>query len=293
MRSDARKPVGSVSSPVTPRGAPGPTQGAAETATGRFVRLPRDVLRRTDLTAIDKIVFAELVNLMGDKGACWPGQRHVARECGISLKAINRAIHRLQEAGLIDVERRGGLKGPPEGRTCRYRRSPRDNVQRSPRDNVQRSPRDNVPPETTLSFRRRQRSLSVHPDVVPETTEEIKVRDQEKRLTTAHAEKPSSKPRARDSIWDSVCELFSLKPITKADRTRIGRIVADLKLKSATAGEIRVRLERYRREWPRAADTPEALVKHWDRFGQDKPGQANPARVRTGSSEYEKCVERI
>lgn len=87
----------------------------------------------------------------------------------------------------------------------------------------------------------------------------------------------------RDEIWDAICETWGMKPITKADCSRMGRLARDFRLKGATPAELRVRLDRYRLAWPQAADTPEALLKHWDRFSTapaTRPANNNPARIR-------------
>jgi hypothetical protein len=88
------------------------------------------------------------------------------------------------------------------------------------------------------------------------------------------------KPREPDPIWDTWVELFALKPVTRAELARVGGNVRDLKLKQATPDEIRQRFARYGREWPNAALTPEALVKHWDYFAQDHAKAGGNGRFR-------------
>lgn len=79
--------------------------------------------------------------------------------------------------------------------------------------------------------------------------------------------KPGRKP---NEVWDWVCEAFGLEPKTRNERTRIGRVASDLKAKGATREGLRMRMDRYRQEWPKAACTPEAIAKHWDHFGQER-----------------------
>lgn len=98
----------------------------------------------------------------------------------------------------------------------------------------------------------------------------------------------SKKTREPDPIWDAVVALFKINPVTKSERTRVGRIVADLKLKNATPAEIGVRIGRYRKVWPTVSCTMEALVKHWDAFAVDPPPQVKP-RPLTG---LERAMER-
>lgn len=69
-------------------------------------------------------------------------------------------------------------------------------------------------------------------------------------------------------LWDAVVRAFKLNPVTRSERSRVGRIVRDLVAKGADPGDVERRLMRYRNAWPKAADTPEALLKHWDRFAE-------------------------
>lgn len=82
---------------------------------------------------------------------------------------------------------------------------------------------------------------------------------------------PRPRPRTpRDDLFDVLVATFGLD--AKAEGSRIGRLINMLVKFQAAPADIAVRLERYRRAWPNAADTPEALVKHWARFGADGTG---------------------
>lgn len=100
--------------------------------------------------------------------------------------------------------------------------------------------------------------------------------DEEKK---EEKELPSGqKERVRVPLWDAVCEVFKLNPVTKSDRSRIGKVVADLKAKNATPDDVHVRFGRYIAAWPSLTPTPEALVKHWDTFATERigtPGRGN------------------
>ena len=103
------------------------------------------------------------------------------------------------------------------------------------------------------------------------------------------------KPREPDPIWDGVCQVFALNPQTPSEKTRVGRIVRDLKVKSATAEEIEVRYARYCSEWPAAVASPEAVLKHWDYFAvehQRAAADQNPARYRSGDDQYAELTRR-
>lgn len=86
-------------------------------------------------------------------------------------------------------------------------------------------------------------------------------------------------------LWDAICAAFGLSPVTRAECKRVGGIVRDLELKQATPADIAIRLARYRAEWPTVADTPEALLKHWDRFAVPGKGQSKPGRIHEADAD--------
>jgi hypothetical protein len=78
------------------------------------------VLRRRDLSAAAKLLYATIVDRIGGNGAAWPGMRRLAADCGVPPSSVADAIVALERAGLIEVERVGaGVK--PGGTTNRYR----------------------------------------------------------------------------------------------------------------------------------------------------------------------------
>ena len=78
----------------------------------------------------------------------------------------------------------------------------------------------------------------------------------------------AQKPRKANPVWDAVCSVFGLKPQTSSEQTRVGRIVRDLKIKAVTPDELQERVKRYKAAWPEIDCTPEAVLKHWDRFSE-------------------------
>jgi hypothetical protein len=78
---------------------------------------------------------------------------------------------------------------------------------------------------------------------------------------------------AHKEMFGIVCELWELSPKTKSQRSRVGNVVRDFLVLGATKSDIQLRRENFRRRWPDADDSPEAIIKHWDKFGQSKPSQ--------------------
>lgn len=101
-------------------------------------------------------------------------------------------------------------------------------------------------------------------------------RNSSKTCKTTPAARSARKP---DPIWDTICELFALKPVTKPEKSRIGKVVRDLKAKGATPAGIRDRYARAKAEWTDARTGnakmfgPEAITKNWDQLGAAEPDE--------------------
>jgi len=51
--------------------------------TDKFYKLPQSITARKDLKASDKIVYAVIVDHLGDNDKCWPGvQTLMSKTCG-------------------------------------------------------------------------------------------------------------------------------------------------------------------------------------------------------------------
>ena len=95
------------------------------------------------------------------------------------------------------------------------------------------------------------------------------------RMKRPMARKPRpKKPRVPNVLWDEVAVQWFNGDVEKPDQSRVGKIVQTLKDFGATPEDIRARIQRYKKEWPDAECTPEALVKHWARFAPQRPPAA-------------------
>jgi hypothetical protein len=104
------------SSPL--RGGVEASLGSDRDTQGQFVKLPRELLERTDLTPAAKLVYAEIRDRLGDNGEAWPGLRRIAKGCGLGRSTVDGCIDQIEAAGLLVVER---PRGNPAGTTNRYR----------------------------------------------------------------------------------------------------------------------------------------------------------------------------
>ena len=102
-------------------------------------------------------------------------------------------------------------------------------------------------------------------------------------VNTLSAGKP---PRPPNVIWDCVVALFFNGQDAAPHKSRIGKVVRDLKALGATPDEIRTRTDNYRANWPNAAATPEALVKHWQSHGTREQPAGTPGRVYAAPGKY-------
>jgi|GEM_PF-1560647 len=113
------------------------------------------------------------------------------------------------------------------------------------------------------------------------------------------ARKPKAKPdpkppepRPRNIWWDAICDIFGMKPVTKQDQSRLGKLSRDFKLKCEADGaapdEIDARREVLSLRWSKndepAVVTPEALLKHWD---SAKETREDPFDIRPVTPEEE------
>ncbi len=71
---------------------------------------------------------------------------------------------------------------------------------------------------------------------------------------------------ADDKLYDWIAAKWFPSGVSKSDGSRIGKLVRDLKVKRATVEMLERAHKNYRQVWPRMPDTPEAVVKHWDRM---------------------------
>jgi DNA-binding MarR family transcriptional regulator len=131
--SVAGRPKGRDSRPAVERNGPEPTPGTAEVAPARFVKLPWHVLARSDLSPAAKLLYAAIMDRIGENGEAWPGVRRLASDCGLSPATVVAAIRRLETVGLLAVEH---VSGNPGGRTNHYRLPERANIRTYQNPNV-------------------------------------------------------------------------------------------------------------------------------------------------------------
>ncbi|QNN24939.1 helix-turn-helix domain-containing protein [Planctomycetales bacterium ZRK34] len=222
----------------------------------QFGRIPyalgdTDIISR--MKPSDAKVYLAMALHSDDQWQVTAGQRRLAKIAGVKLGTVSEAARRLESLGAILID------WPGNGHSATYTLT----VQ-----HIQ----NGLPFSTHRTDKCMDRSARIggtvrQAPIKPFSARRTKQIEQNKKQSAQAA--PASAAgaaRKRDPIWDAVVEAFKLNPITKAERSRVGKIVRDLRAKGATPDDIRRRLERYRATWPDMTATPEALVKHWDMF---------------------------
>lgn len=96
----------------------------------RFSKLWFRISARRDLTMAAKVIYSILANRIGNNGRCWPGTHKLAAEAGCNPSTIIETVQRLEDVGLLTVERRNGATNvyrlcdgdpPPPGTTRKPR----------------------------------------------------------------------------------------------------------------------------------------------------------------------------
>lgn len=87
---------------------------------------------------------------------------------------------------------------------------------------------------------------------------------------------PAGKPRTSDPIWDTVCKLFSLKPVDTREKKRVGAVCSTLRQKEATPEKIRAVFSKMEKEnWD--PFSPEGLVKWYDQLSAKPAAPVSPS----------------
>jgi len=243
---------------------------ARSPTTGQYIKIPRWLLARKDVSLATKVVWAVIVDAMRGKGFSYPGQRKIAALIGVSINVVCRAVEEIKRLKLLQVE--PGGKGKP---------------------NVYRLISTVSESTTPVSETKTVQSVSESggrclrigdPGASESETKKTNEKTNEKTKTTA----PQKPPRKRNLIWDAVEAEFYPSGVPKSHGAAFGKIVADYVSVGATPTEIHLRAKRYREGWPTAACTARALVKHWDQFSEDvSKRDTKTSRVHARAGKYD------
>lgn len=78
----------------------------AATAKG-FTMVPNFILKSPKLSAGDKLTFAMLLSYAWQKDFCYPGQKLLAEDLGLTDRSVRTHLQALQRVGLLAIKRVG------------------------------------------------------------------------------------------------------------------------------------------------------------------------------------------
>src|SRR6266568_7818672 len=80
----------------------------ADAATTKgFTMLPNFILKSTKLSAGDKMTFAMLLSYAWQKDFCYPGQKRLGEDLGLTDRSVRTHLKALETIGLLAIKRPG------------------------------------------------------------------------------------------------------------------------------------------------------------------------------------------
>lgn len=187
-------------------------------------------------------------------GTAWPSITTLARRINCNRRNTTRALAEGEAAGLWTRKRvKGGSRDTTRYCVHRLRLGAQTTLVTRGADNPRTRGADDP-------------RLGAH--ATPRTNPRNKPIQQRERNAARPSPAKPKRPRPADPFWDTTARLFFGGTVAEPHRGRCGKLAKAFKQLTDDPDDIRQRLERYRLTWPNAADTPEAILKHWDRFAE-------------------------
>ncbi len=82
-------------------------KGADPITTHGFTQVPNFLLRSASLSPGAKLAVAMLLSYAWQNDYCFPGQKRLAVDIGVTDRSVRTYLKELQDAGIPEVERRG------------------------------------------------------------------------------------------------------------------------------------------------------------------------------------------
>lgn len=256
-----------------------------------------------------KIVLVMLAHHANDLGACYPGQDTLAAECCITTRSVGIHLAYLESRGYLTRTKRFRENG---SRTSDLITLDLTDLRLGERPEESSPGVRTLPEHSAVAVADHPKNLPVvnghHPKILqsppeesspPELTGELKESYPQK--TTSSSEgvarpKASSKKKANgkpavpnervEELVEALGEGFGYVP-AEGSREWVywRRIAVDLERDYQPAPEEVVsRVQAMHAEWD-GKGTPSSLVKHWSRFGRDRPKSPTPIRGRPSVAE--------
>jgi biotin operon repressor len=94
---------------------------------------------------------------------------------------------------------------------------------------------------------------------------------------------PKSERRTKDNLFEVVAKVcgIALTGMTRSSRGQLNKAVKELREIGATEEQVTAKAKAYKTQYPNAALTPTALVKHWSSFADIEKKQQRPSVWQT------------
>jgi len=217
---------------------------------------------KQDIEPGPKLVLLALADhANGQTGLCIPGQKSLADQCSMSVRTVQRHIQVLEDSGLLRREAR--MRGQGRGRT---------------------SDRYYLGDQGDKSALRRQgcATNATNQDDQHDTVGVAEPEENRKKEPLA-ATPPESVRRPKDNLFETVANAcgINLTNLTRSSRGQLNKAVKELREVGATEQDVQAKAKAYRTQYPNAALTPTALVKHWSSFADIEKKQQRPSIWQT------------
>ena len=215
------------------------------------------VWKKSKATGNDKLVLLAIADNAWEDGTnAFPSVGHIAHKTGLDKRTVKRIVKKLIEIGELK-------------RQLRHNQSSLFTVliQDSWPDNPMNIQIDDEDDELIIS-----EVVEAPAHALPVVVKKTPVK---KKASPA-----VKKERLPDPVWDAVMDVCGIDQTTlnQSERSKYGGCCKLLKESQATADEIYVRAQRYRKRYEGIVLTPPALVNHWSSLSQDDvTAQAVPA----------------
>jgi hypothetical protein len=247
------------------------TDQARKPKQGSFAQLPWAILERTDIGLTAKVVLTVLLDAKRRKKEPFRSGQYIAELIRVSPNTVSRCLAELERAKMLQLDRRGlgnfTTYTIPEWVTKMVSQS-------SPPSGVGHQNGEPGSPKCVAMGH--------------QNGEPNRIRVKKKRIEDSCAGPQKKQTRKRDVIWDAVVSEWFPSGVPTSNRSRVGKVVRDLKELKATPKDLAVRIRRYKAGWPEAVCSPEAIVKHWDQFLEDvSKRDKKPSRVHARPGKYD------
>jgi len=82
-------------------------EGFDPVTAGGFTQVPNFILKNPDLSSNAKVAYSMLLSYAWNNNRVFPGQERMANDMGTSRPTVTKAIGELEQAGYLEIRRRG------------------------------------------------------------------------------------------------------------------------------------------------------------------------------------------